>query len=94
MKQTDEKGNPITFWGGLAEPKQETLTYIEASKKEERIFNSNMLKETLEEAGAIAAGLCEHLEAKEQAMFIAGFQECVKWQQEQDKNKFSEEDMN
>jgi hypothetical protein len=40
-------------------------------------------QETLEEAGAIAAGLCEHLEAKEQAMFIAGFQECAKWQAEQ-----------
>jgi len=33
------------------EPKQETLTYSEAAKKEERIFNSNMLiKETLEDA--------------------------------------------
>jgi hypothetical protein len=33
------------------EPKQETLTYSESSKKEERIFNSNMLiKETLEDA--------------------------------------------
>jgi len=24
-KQTDENGKPITYWGGLAEPKQETL---------------------------------------------------------------------
>jgi hypothetical protein len=24
-KQTDEKGNPLTYWGGLEEPKQETL---------------------------------------------------------------------
>jgi len=39
-------------------------------------------QETLEEAGVIAAGLCQHLEAKEQAMFIAGFIECAKWQQE------------
>jgi len=23
MKQTDEKGNPLTYWGGLEEPKQE-----------------------------------------------------------------------
>ena len=22
---TDEKGNPLTYWGGLEEPKQETL---------------------------------------------------------------------
>ena len=27
MKQTDEKGNPLTYWGGLEEPKQETLEY-------------------------------------------------------------------
>jgi hypothetical protein len=34
------------------EPKQETLTYTEAAKKEERIFNSTMMskQETLEEA--------------------------------------------
>ena len=25
MKQTDEKGIPMTYWGGLEEPKQETL---------------------------------------------------------------------
>ena len=24
-KQTDENGKPLTYWGGLAEPKQETL---------------------------------------------------------------------
>jgi len=46
-----------------------------------------MKQETIEEAGAIAAGLCEHLEAKEQAMFIAGFQECAKWQAERKKLK-------
>ena len=33
---------------------------------------------TVEQAGIIAAGLCEELEANEQAFFIAGFQECVK----------------
>ena len=45
---------------------------------------------TLEEVGVIAAGLCEHLEAREQAFFIAGFQECIKWQQER---MYSEEDL-
>lgn len=25
IKQTDENGNPLTYWGGLQEPKQETL---------------------------------------------------------------------
>jgi hypothetical protein len=24
MKQTDEKGNPLTYWGGLEQTKQET----------------------------------------------------------------------
>jgi hypothetical protein len=78
-----------------SEPKQETLTYTEAAKKEERIFNSTMMskQETLEEAGIIAAGMCEHLDAREQAFFIAGFIESVKWQQEQDKKIYSEEDM-
>jgi hypothetical protein len=52
-----------------------------------------MSNETLEDAGAIAAGLCEHLEANEQAMFIAGFQACAKWQAAQGKSKYSEEDM-
>jgi hypothetical protein len=41
------------------EPKQETLTYTEAAKKEERIFNSTMIKqETLEE-------VAERLKGKE-----------------------------
>ena len=72
------------------EPKQETLNYTEAAKKEERIFNSTMMykQETLEEAGIIAAGMCEHLDAREQAFFIAGFIESAKWQQEQDKKCF------
>ena len=34
---------------------------------------------TVDRAGAIAASLCEHMDEKEQAMFIAGFQECVKY---------------
>ena len=34
---------------------------------------------TIEEAGITAVSLSEHLDAKEQAFFIAGFQECVKY---------------
>ena len=34
---------------------------------------------TIKEAGVIAVGMSEHMNAKEQAMFIAGFQECVKY---------------
>ena len=47
-------------------------------------------QETLEEAGVIATGLCEHLEAREQAFFMAGFQECIKWKQER---MYSEEEV-
>ena len=49
-----------------------------------------MKNETIEEAGVIAAGLCQHLEAKEQAMFIAGFIECAKWQADR---MYSEQDL-
>lgn len=52
--------------------------------------NNKQETTSLEEAGAIAAGLCEHLEAKEQAMFIAGFQECAKYQAER---MYSEEEV-
>jgi hypothetical protein len=45
----------------------------------------------IDEIGAIAAGLCEHLEAKEQSMFIAGFQECAKWMQQE--QMYNEEDV-
>jgi len=63
-KQTDENGKPITYWGGLEKPKQETLE--EAAKKQWG---------NVHRAG------------------VLGFIEGAKWQQEQDKNKFSEEDM-
>ena len=35
MQQTDEKGNPLTYWGGLKESKQETL-----EEAFDRIFDS------------------------------------------------------
>ena len=34
---------------------------------------------TIEEAGIIAVSLSEHLTAQEQAFFVAGFQECIKY---------------
>ena len=34
---------------------------------------------TIEEAGVIAVGMSEHLDAKEQAFFVAGFQEAIKY---------------
>lgn len=33
-EQTDEKGKPMTYWGGLEEPKQEEL--LELFKKDKR----------------------------------------------------------
>ena len=66
------------------EPKQETLTYTEAAKKEERIFNSTMVskQETLEE---VAANLADPNLCKTDN-WIAG----AKWQAER---MYSEEDM-
>lgn len=34
---------------------------------------------TVEEAGNIAVGISENLPAQEQAFFVAGFQECIKY---------------
>jgi hypothetical protein len=69
----------------IFEPKQETLTYTEAAKKEERIFNSTMMykQETLEEAAERWFGKDEFYPDPKQG-FIAG----AKWQQEQDKKCF------
>jgi hypothetical protein len=83
------------------EPKQETLTYTEAAKKEERIFNSTMMskQETLEEA---AERLFSNFQKENPIIpipkedirpFKLGFIKGAKWQQEQDKNKYSEEDV-
>jgi hypothetical protein len=45
---------------------------------------------TVEEAGAIAVGLSEELDAKEQAFFVAGFQEAIKYLLSNAKVEFSE----
>jgi hypothetical protein len=66
------------------EPKQEKLTYTEAVKKEERIFNSIMMKqETLEEAAKKQWGNIHRTG-------VLGFIEGAKWQAER---MYSEEDM-
>jgi len=41
---------------------------------------------TIDEAGSIAAGLCENLPEKEQAYFIAGFIECTKYLNNKNEN--------
>jgi hypothetical protein len=79
-----------------AKPKQETLTYTEAAKKEERIFNSTMMKqETLEEAAEkyadfsndyVPAAFGGKFNETTKRDFIAG----AKWQAER---MYSEEDM-
>ena len=64
-------------------PKEEQKQHlIDMMKYDEELglYEKPKREITLEEAGGIAAGLCQHLEAKEQAMFIAGFIECVKLQ--------------
>jgi hypothetical protein len=67
---------------------KETLSYTEAAKKDERIFNSTMMKqETLEEA---AEKWYDSTEENKGFPKIKAFKEGAKWQQEQDKNKYSE----
>jgi hypothetical protein len=85
------------------EPEQETLSYTEAAKKDERIFNSTMMKqETLDEVNDNR----KNLYFKKQVMnpyaveeysytayekgFIEGYEESNKYQQER---MYSEEDM-
>jgi hypothetical protein len=70
---------------------KETLSYTEAAKKDERIFNSTMMKqETLEEA---AEKWYDSTEENKGFPKIKAFKEGAKWQQEQDKNKYSEDEV-
>lgn len=69
------------------------MAYAKLTPKEEPvdendypIYGTFGKEMTIEEAGVIAAGLCEHLLAREQAFFIAGFQECIKWQSKRNKH--------
>jgi hypothetical protein len=78
------------------EAKQETLTYTEAAKKEERIFNSTMMskQETLEEvAERLLLGEDLDLSDYDKRHILKAMVNIAKWQQEQDKNKYSEEEM-
>jgi len=68
LKQTDENGKPITYWGGLAKPKQETLE--EVSTKE-GLFRASQHNFNQAEAGYNAKWF------KRGALFGA------KWQAEQ-----------
>lgn len=70
QKQTDEKGRPLTYWGGLEENKQETLE--EAAEKFYPPKTTDLM--------------CSPKLVRDS--FIAG----AKWQQEQNKNLYSEEE--
>jgi hypothetical protein len=73
------------------EPKQETLTYTEAAKKEERIFNSTMMskQETLEEAAEeFAKNYSIYPTAQDDTEY--GFKHGAKWQAER---MYSEEEV-
>jgi hypothetical protein len=78
-KQTDENGKPITYWGGLEKPKQETL-----EEAAERMYPINS-------TGGVMEMLNKHQlnNSYKQEGFIAG----AKWQQEQEKNNYSEEEV-
>jgi len=83
-------------WDRDEEPKQEKLTYTEAVKKEERIFNSIMMKqETLEEV----AEREYPKEGKDSIYCDLGliqqdaFKFGAKWQQEQYRNKYSDKEV-
>jgi hypothetical protein len=85
------------------EPKQETLTYTEAAKKEERIFNSTMRskQETLEEAAenyadkqsdiSMRQNPLEYSKSGEELWYESkvDFIEGAKWQQEQDNKELA-----
>ena len=57
-----------------AERSDDTLQDFVGQEKEEQ-----MQIPTIDEAGVLAVGLCEHLPARDQAFFIAGFQEAIKF---------------
>ena len=81
QKQTDEKGRPLTYWGGLEERKQETL---EVMKKEQ----------TIEQASEYYAhNYFDMHETNNYQALKQGFINGAKWQQDQNKNLYSEEDM-
>ena len=67
----------------IFEPKQETLTYTESAKKEERIFNSTMIKqETLEETAERLATNRHSRSTSSWYLYKNGIIEGAKWQQE------------
>lgn len=54
----------------------ESISALEFIEKKQE---GQMQLPTIEEAGVIAVRLCEYLPEQDQAMFIAGFQEAIKF---------------
>jgi hypothetical protein len=90
-KQTDEKGNPLTYWGGLEEPKQETL---EEAAELALVFH-NTYEKLAPSFGYETRQDTKEFDFKSNngRLMVAVCSEIIKWQQEQDKNKYSEEDI-
>ena len=73
----DEQGRPLTYWGGPVGNKQETL---EEAKLRQLFKNRSNCYADSEDV----------IQAMDENCFIETINE---WQQEQDKNKYSEEDI-
>jgi hypothetical protein len=75
MKQTDEKGNPLTYWGGLEE---QTKCYCGHTTTCDCIPKEEPKKETLEEA------FDRIFDSLDYILFdFCSFEQGAKWQQEQ-----------
>jgi len=61
----------------MSNTKQNTKTTAEQGGQVDAIVSGSL--PTVDEAGAIAVSLSEHLTAQEQSFFTAGFQECIKY---------------
>jgi hypothetical protein len=88
-KQTDENGKPITYWGGLEEPKQETLE--EAAEKYARMQCEDLYDN--EGLTSFSWGWETSLDFINGAKSNAAKDYWYSQFKEQDKNKFNEEDM-
>lgn len=97
IKQTEDVLESVFLRVALHEP-----YYTDLRKLQKAIYDyhSSTPVEPVqdEKTTKVAVKLSEHLDAKEQAMFVAGFQECIKWNKnmlnEFDAVKEGEEDGN
>jgi hypothetical protein len=114
-KQTDENGKPITYWGGLEEPKQEGYICPHPERRKDYYRNGCFKcwecgKIVVEHNNFIEQGTLEEVAEKylQEWRLVNNihlsnpihserckndFKAGAKWQQEQDKNKYSEEEV-